>query len=101
VEEIARHDGSAAWCALNCSIAGVLQSFLAQEGTREIGSALDLVVNGIIAPSGRALEVEAGTGLPAGGASQAAATTVIGWLQHAPSSRETRCRSGRRVPRSW
>jgi alkylation response protein AidB-like acyl-CoA dehydrogenase len=60
VEEIARRDGSAAWCALNCSIAGVLQSFLAQEGTREIGSALDLVVNGIIAPSGRALEVEGG-----------------------------------------
>jgi alkylation response protein AidB-like acyl-CoA dehydrogenase len=60
VEEIARHDGSAAWCALNCSIPGVLQSFLAQEGTREIGSALDLVVNGIIAPSGRALEVEGG-----------------------------------------
>jgi alkylation response protein AidB-like acyl-CoA dehydrogenase len=60
VEEIARHDGSAAWCALNCSIAGALQSFLAQEGTREVGSALDLVVNGTIAPSGRALEVEGG-----------------------------------------
>ena len=60
VEEIARHDGSAAWCALNCSIAGVLQSFLVQEGTREIGSAPDVVVNGVFAPSGRALEVEAG-----------------------------------------
>ena len=61
VEEIARHDGSAAWCALNCSIAGVLQSFLAQEGAREIGSALDVVVNGVFAPSGRAFfEVEGG-----------------------------------------
>jgi alkylation response protein AidB-like acyl-CoA dehydrogenase len=37
VEEIARHDGSAAWCALNCSIASVLQSFLVQEGTRRSG----------------------------------------------------------------
>ena len=60
VEEIARHDGSAAWCALNCSVAGVLQSFLAQEGAREIGSAPDGVVNGVFAPSGRAVEVEGG-----------------------------------------
>lgn len=60
VEELARHDASAAWCALNCSIAGTLQSFLGQEGTREIGNAPDRVVNGIIAPSGRALEVEGG-----------------------------------------
>ena len=60
VEEIARHDGSAAWCALNCSVAGVLQSFLAQEGAREIGSAPDGVVNGVFAPSRRALEVEGG-----------------------------------------
>ena len=60
VEELARNDGSAAWCALNCSVAGVLQSFLAQEGARELGSAPDLVVNGVFAPSGRALEVEGG-----------------------------------------
>lgn len=53
VEEIARHDGSAAWCALNCGIAGVLQSLLAHEGASEIGSAPDVVVNGIIAPTGR------------------------------------------------
>ena len=59
-EEIARHDGSAAWCALNCSIASVLQSFLLREGAREIGSALDMVVNGVFAPSGRALETEGG-----------------------------------------
>jgi alkylation response protein AidB-like acyl-CoA dehydrogenase len=60
VEELARHDGSAAWCALNCGIAGVLQSFLAPEGAREIGSAHDVVVNGVIAPSGRALKVDGG-----------------------------------------
>ena len=60
MEEIARHDGSAAWCALNCGIAGVLQSFLAPEGAREIGSAPDVVVNGVIAPSGRAVEVDGG-----------------------------------------
>jgi indole-3-acetate monooxygenase len=38
----------------------VLQSFLAQEGVREIGGALDVVVNGVFAPSGRALEVKDG-----------------------------------------
>lgn len=37
VEELSRHDGSAAWCALNCSIASVLQSFLVQEGLAESG----------------------------------------------------------------
>ena len=56
VEEIARHDGSAAWCALNCSIAGVLEAFVAEEGAREIDSAPGMVVNGVIAPSGRAVE---------------------------------------------
>ena len=60
VEELARHDGSAAWCALNCGIAGVLQSFLAPEGAREIGTSHDVVVNGVIAPTGRAVEVEGG-----------------------------------------
>lgn len=60
VEEIARHDGSAAWCALNSGIAGVLQSFLAPEGASEIGSAPEVVVNGVIAPSGRAVEVDGG-----------------------------------------
>jgi alkylation response protein AidB-like acyl-CoA dehydrogenase len=60
VEELARHDGSAAWCALNCGIAGVLQSFLAGEGAAEIGDAPDVVLNGVIAPTGRAVEVDGG-----------------------------------------
>ena len=60
VEELARHDGSAAWCALNCGITGALQSLLTPEGAREIGSADDVVLNGIIAPTGRAIEVEGG-----------------------------------------
>jgi len=60
IEELARHDGSAAWCALNCSIAGVLQSFLAPDGAHEIGAGHDVVVNGVIAPSGRAVEVDGG-----------------------------------------
>jgi len=60
VEEIARHDGSAAWCALNCGIAGVLHSFVSREAAREFGSAPDLIVNGVIAPTGRAIEVDGG-----------------------------------------
>jgi indole-3-acetate monooxygenase len=60
VEELARHDGSSAWCALNCGIAGVLQSFLAPEGGREIGASHDVVINGVIAPTGQAVEVDGG-----------------------------------------
>lgn len=60
VEELARHDGSAAWCALNCGIAGVLQSFLAKDAAIEMGSGPDLVINGVIAPSGRAVRTDGG-----------------------------------------
>jgi indole-3-acetate monooxygenase len=55
IEELARHDGSAAWCALNSGVAGALHSFLPPEGARETGGD-DTVVNGIFAPSGRAVE---------------------------------------------
>jgi alkylation response protein AidB-like acyl-CoA dehydrogenase len=60
IEELARHDGSAAWCALNCGIAAVLQSFLPPAGAGEIGAGHDVVVNGVIAPSGQAVEVDGG-----------------------------------------
>jgi alkylation response protein AidB-like acyl-CoA dehydrogenase len=59
-EELARHDGSAAWCALNCSAAGMVQAFLSRDGARELGVAPDLVVNGVFAPNGRAVQVEGG-----------------------------------------
>jgi alkylation response protein AidB-like acyl-CoA dehydrogenase len=59
VEELARHDGSAAWCALNSGIAGALHSFLPHHGALETGGE-DAVVNGVIAPSGRALERDGG-----------------------------------------
>jgi indole-3-acetate monooxygenase len=59
VEELARHDGSAAWCALNSGIAGALHSFLPHEGARETGGD-DTVVNGVFAPSGRAVERDGG-----------------------------------------
>jgi alkylation response protein AidB-like acyl-CoA dehydrogenase len=59
VEELARHDGSAAWCALNSGIAGALHSFLPDAGARETGGD-DTVVNGVFAPSGRAIERDGG-----------------------------------------
>jgi hypothetical protein len=44
VEELARNDGSAAWCALNCSIAGALQSYQPLQGRgREASVLLALV----------------------------------------------------------
>jgi alkylation response protein AidB-like acyl-CoA dehydrogenase len=60
VEELARHDGSAAWCALNSGIAGMLQSFLQPAGARDIGAGHDVVLNGVIAPMGQAVEVDGG-----------------------------------------
>jgi alkylation response protein AidB-like acyl-CoA dehydrogenase len=59
IEELARHDGSAAWCAVNSGIAGTLHSLLPHEGARETGGD-DVVVNGIFAPSGRAIERDGG-----------------------------------------
>ena len=59
VEELARHDASAAWCALNSGIAGVLHSFLPSQGATETGGD-DTVVNGVIAPSGRAVRTDGG-----------------------------------------
>jgi alkylation response protein AidB-like acyl-CoA dehydrogenase len=59
IEELARHDGSAAWCALNSGIAGALHSFLPPDGALETGRD-DAVVNGVIAPSGRATERDGG-----------------------------------------
>ena len=59
IEELATHDGSAAWCALNSGIAGALHAFLPHEGANETGSD-DTVVNGVIAPSGRAIERDGG-----------------------------------------
>ena len=61
IQDLARHDGSAAWCALNCGIAGVLQSFLPREGADEIGPGHDVVVNGVIAPAGHASRSTVGT----------------------------------------
>jgi alkylation response protein AidB-like acyl-CoA dehydrogenase len=55
IEELARHDASSAWCALNSGIAGLLQTFLPAEANRVIG-AVDTVVNGVVAPSGHAVE---------------------------------------------
>ena len=60
IEELARHDASAAWCTLNCSIAGVLHSFLDREAADEVGAGPDVVVNGVIAPTGRAVHVDGG-----------------------------------------
>jgi indole-3-acetate monooxygenase len=59
IEELARHDASAAWCALNSGIAGALHSLLPHEGAQETGGA-DTVVNGVFAPSGRAVEHDGG-----------------------------------------
>ena len=60
VEELACHDASAAWCALNGGIAGLLQAYLPPEANRDISTAPDAVVNGVIAPAGRAAAADDG-----------------------------------------
>lgn len=59
IEELARHDASAAWCALNSGIAGALHSLLPHEGAHETGGDAT-VTNGVFAPSGRAVEHDGG-----------------------------------------
>ncbi len=59
IEELARHDASAAWCALNSGIAGALHSLLPHQGAHETGDDAT-VMNGVFAPSGRAVETDGG-----------------------------------------
>jgi alkylation response protein AidB-like acyl-CoA dehydrogenase len=60
IEELARGDGAAGWCAMISGSGCALEAFLPLEGGKEILSGPQIVTGGVLAPSGRATEVEGG-----------------------------------------
>ena len=54
LEELARADGSAGWCAMVGSTSGLMSVFLDADVAREIFGAADAIACGVFAPMGRA-----------------------------------------------
>src|SRR5579883_2860021 len=60
LEEIARADGSAGWCAMIGASSGLMCAYLDDETAREIYGPADAVTCGVFAPMGRAVPVDGG-----------------------------------------
>jgi alkylation response protein AidB-like acyl-CoA dehydrogenase len=60
LEELARADGSAGWCAMIGATSGLMSAFLEEAVAREIYGAVDARTSGVFAPMGRAVPVEGG-----------------------------------------
>ena len=60
VEELARGDGSAGWCAAIGSTSGVMAGYLPAAAADEIYGRPDAISGGVFAPIGRATRVEGG-----------------------------------------
>jgi alkylation response protein AidB-like acyl-CoA dehydrogenase len=60
LEELARADGSAGWCAMIGATSGLVSAYLPDAFAREIYADPTLVTGGVFAPSGKAVAVEGG-----------------------------------------
>ena len=60
IEELARADGSAGWCALISGAGALFEGFIPQDVAREMFSDPDSSSTGVMAPTGRAVEVDGG-----------------------------------------
>jgi indole-3-acetate monooxygenase len=60
VEELARADGSAGWCAAIGSTSGVMAGYLPAAAAEEIYGPRDAISGGVFAPIGRATRVDGG-----------------------------------------
>jgi alkylation response protein AidB-like acyl-CoA dehydrogenase len=60
VEELARGDGAAGWCAAINSTSGLLAGYLPEAAAREIYGRPDAVSGGVFAPKGRAVTEDGG-----------------------------------------
>jgi alkylation response protein AidB-like acyl-CoA dehydrogenase len=60
IEELARADGSAGWCAMVGSTSGLMSIFLQPDVAREIFGAPDAIACGVFAPMGRAVPADGG-----------------------------------------
>jgi alkylation response protein AidB-like acyl-CoA dehydrogenase len=59
IEEIARGDGAAGWCAMIAATTGVLAAYLGENTAREVFASSN-AVGGVFAPMGRAVAVDGG-----------------------------------------
>lgn len=60
IEEIARADGSAAWCTMVGATSGLMSMHLEEAVAREVYGPADAVTCGVFAPMGRAVATEGG-----------------------------------------
>jgi alkylation response protein AidB-like acyl-CoA dehydrogenase len=60
IEEIARADGSAGWCAMIGATSGLMSAFLDEGLAREVYAPADAITCGVFAPTGRATVVDNG-----------------------------------------
>lgn len=60
IEEIARCDGSAGWCAMIGATSGLMCAFLDEQMAREVYGGSDAITCGVFAPMGRAVRVDGG-----------------------------------------
>jgi alkylation response protein AidB-like acyl-CoA dehydrogenase len=68
VEELARGDGAAGWCAAIGATSGLLAGYLPEEGAREIYADPRVVTGGVFAPRGHAERVAESGAAPGGSA---------------------------------
>ncbi|MEA2468860.1 MAG: indole-3-acetate monooxygenase, partial [Thermoleophilaceae bacterium] len=103
VEELARADGAAGWCAAINATSGLLAAYLPEESAREIYGPPRTITGGVFAPRGRAVPVgaaesrgaePAGTGGTAAGAGGSSAPAGTGTAAAAPAA-------GYRVTGRW
>lgn len=52
IEELARHDGATAWCAMIASTTSSMAAFLPADSAQEIYEPVDVVTGGVFAPNG-------------------------------------------------
>lgn len=60
VETLAAADGAAGWCAMISGAGAIFEGFVSERGGREMFSDPRVVSGGVIAPTGRAVEVDGG-----------------------------------------
>ncbi|WP_437668847.1 acyl-CoA dehydrogenase family protein [Sorangium sp. So ce131] len=60
IEELSRADGAAGWCAMICGSTGVFEAYVPVDGGKEMYADPQAVTAGVVAPTGRAVEVDGG-----------------------------------------
>jgi alkylation response protein AidB-like acyl-CoA dehydrogenase len=80
VEEVARADGSAAWCLMIGATSGAASAYISEAAARRIHSDPRAVLGGVFAPRGRAVAASDGTYLVSGRWAFASGVHHCTWL---------------------